>query len=104
MKKYGVEESWTLLFKVRSFSRGVDWPVGFRMNGELVMETGAASLVSYNPESKQVKDLGIKGSVREEEQFIDSLYLGRYVETLVLLDRVARAPEHMGTTDGSLIM
>ncbi|KAH7843575.1 hypothetical protein Vadar_018313 [Vaccinium darrowii] len=50
MKKRGVEDSWTLLFRVDASK--LDWPVGFRMNVEFVMEANQA-LVSYDPESKQ---------------------------------------------------
>ncbi|KAH7843338.1 hypothetical protein Vadar_015402 [Vaccinium darrowii] len=98
MKKYGVEDSWTLLFRVDTSD--MVWPVGFRMNGEFVMEANRA-LISYDPESKQVKDLGIHGY--DLLQCFDNFYVGKYVESLVLLDRRGRAvltPEHSGTTDG----
>ncbi|KAG5552405.1 hypothetical protein RHGRI_010472 [Rhododendron griersonianum] len=101
MEKYGVEESWTLLFRVDT-SSVLDWPVGFRMNGELAMETREASLVSYDPESKQVKDLGIRGCElvqNENARRTRSFYMGKYVESLILLEREASAPEHMGTSD-----
>lgn len=102
MKNYSVEESWSLLFRV-DHSRVLYWPVGFKVNGELVMETRAVSLVSYDPKNKQVKDLGIHGC-KIQYGAIDSFYLGKYVESLVLLDRGASAPVRMGSSDGSLLI
>ncbi|KAF7123910.1 hypothetical protein RHSIM_Rhsim12G0196600 [Rhododendron simsii] len=86
MKEYGVGESWTLLYRVQTGDT-LHGLVGFRMNGDLVMATDEGSFVTYDPESKQVKDLGIHGIEEPEGQSIDSVYLGRYMESLVLLDR-----------------
>lgn len=105
MKKYGVQESWTLLFRVET-SSVLDRPVGFRMNGELVMETREASLVSYDPESKQVKDLGIHGCELvqiENAWHTRSFYMGKYVESLILLEREVSTPKHMGTSGKYLV-
>ncbi|KAH7842819.1 hypothetical protein Vadar_009539 [Vaccinium darrowii] len=111
MKKYGMEESWALLFKVKTGSvwRGF---VGFRMNGEFVVctssrslvSTSSSSLVSYDHESKHVKDLGIPDSGIQKTMLVHSFHLENYVESLVLLEWGAYAPEHTGGTSyGSLM-
>lgn len=103
MKKYGMEESWALLFIVNT-SSALHELVGFRMNGEFVMGSSSRSLVSYDPESKQVKDLGIPDYEIQKGNFFGALHLEKYVESLVLLERGANAPEQMvGTSDGSLM-
>ncbi|KAE9453443.1 hypothetical protein C3L33_14618, partial [Rhododendron williamsianum] len=86
MKEYGVGQSWTLLYRVHTGDT-LHGLVGFRMNGDLVMATDEGSLVTYDPESEQVMDLGIHGIEEPEGQSIDSVNMGRYVESLVLLDR-----------------
>ncbi|KAG5523385.1 hypothetical protein RHGRI_035262 [Rhododendron griersonianum] len=86
MKEYGVGQSWTLLYRVHTGDT-LHGLVGFRMNGDLVMATDEGSLVTYDPESEQVMDLGIHGIEEQEGESIDSVYMGRYVESLVLLNR-----------------
>ncbi|KAG5523388.1 hypothetical protein RHGRI_035265 [Rhododendron griersonianum] len=67
MKEYGVGESWTLLYRVHT-GDALHGLVGFRMNRDLVMATDEGSLVTYDPESKQVKDVGIKNKENGAEE------------------------------------
>ena len=53
-------------------------PIGFRRNGDAVFVFSEGKLVSWNPESKEFKDLRMIG---DHNTFIDS-----YIESLVLLD------------------
>ena len=63
-------------------------PVGFRRNGEIVLENDRndevvllndrRGLISWNPNSQNVKNLEIDGSHKT--------FFGSYVENLVLLD------------------
>ena len=87
MKEYGIRESWTKLFSIDrdreqpSYRRSV-W---FRQNGGilLVQHLGSANsdegdLSYYDPESKEIKSLGIHGKTC-------SFYVDTYMESLVLI-------------------
>ena len=82
MKEYGVASSWTE-FPHQCPSLGMlqPCPVGFRRNGEVVLENAIRGLVSWNPDSQKIKNLKING-------FHNTL-VGSYVESLVLLDKAA---------------
>ena len=70
--------------KLPFFTTNVDFgevmprPIGFRRNGDAVFVFSEGKLVSWNPESKEFKDLRMIG---DHNTFIDS-----YIESLVLLD------------------
>ena len=87
MKEYGIVKSWTELFTV-DLSGYISRVFGFRENGHvLFMEQwrgndigDATELSSYDPESQQVKNLGIPG-------WKINFCTDNYVENLVLLDK-----------------
>ena len=80
MKEYGVASSWTK-FSHQCPSLGMlqPCPVGFRRNGEVVLLNYRRWLISWNPDSQNVKNLKINGSHKT--------FLSSYVESLVLLDK-----------------
>ncbi|XP_023873418.2 F-box/kelch-repeat protein At3g06240 [Quercus suber] len=79
MKEYGVASSWVKVHQNRTLP--IQRAVGFRRNGEVVLQMFGGSLVSWNPESQKNKDLGIIG--------FSFTFVGYYVESLVLLDKTA---------------
>ncbi|KAK9987345.1 hypothetical protein SO802_032296 [Lithocarpus litseifolius] len=80
MKEHGVASSWTPFFTADfDFGEAMIKPIGFRMNGDAVFVFGEGKLVSWNPESKEIKYLRMIG---DDGTFIDS-----YIESLVLLDK-----------------
>ena len=103
MKEYGVASSWTK-FSHQCPSLGMfqPCPVGFRRNGEVVLENDRndevvlednrisevvllndrRGLISWNPYSQNVKNLEINGSHKT--------FFGSYVESLVLLDKATK--------------
>ena len=87
MKEYGIVNSWTELFTV-DLSGYISRVFGFRENGNvLFMEQWEGNdigddteLSSYDPESQQVKNLGIPG-------WTINFCTDNYVENLVLFDK-----------------
>ena len=87
MKEYGIVKSWTELFTV-DLSGYISRVFGFRENGHVLFKeqwrgndiVDDTELSSYDPESQQVKKLGIPG--RTVHFCTDN-----YVENLVLLDK-----------------
>lgn len=77
MKRYGVLESWTRLYRINLVA-DMEKVVGFRNNGEVLFSTRSSELVSYAPNSGHMMDLGIHGSSR-------SFYVQNYMESLILL-------------------
>ncbi|XP_059665491.1 F-box protein CPR1-like [Cornus florida] len=78
MKEYGVASSWTKLCTVDI--GGICQVLGFRKTGEVLVEKRNGRLVSYDPETKEVVDTGIRGHR-------SSFHLYTYVESMVLLGR-----------------
>ena len=78
MEEYGVASSWTKVLKI---VKGLPRPIGFKRNGEVVLLSYDGELVSWVPWSTEFKHLKIIGY---EDTFVDC-----YVESLVLLDKVA---------------
>ena len=80
MKEYGVA-SLMIKFPHQCPSLGMLQPclVGFRRNGEVVLENAIIGLVSWNPNSQKIKNLKING--------FHNTFVGSYVESLVLLDK-----------------
>lgn len=83
MNEYGVEESWSKLF-TGYLNDGVSRVLGFRNGEEVAAENWVGELVSYQPGN--IKKMGICGGK-------ESLYLGTYAESLVLLDGGYPVPE-----------
>ncbi|RAL42899.1 unnamed protein product [Cuscuta campestris] len=77
MKEYGVVESWCRLRRIE-LVEGMRRIVGFRENSDILFSTNEGELVSYCPDTEVINKLGIYGSIR-------SLYVGKYLESLVLL-------------------
>ncbi|KAK9938469.1 hypothetical protein M0R45_015202 [Rubus argutus] len=84
MKEYGVTESWTELFTIRveGYPRNFVKPYFFKpfglRSGEIVLDVVGRGLLSVNPKSNQVKQIGLDGV--DCYNFVDS-----FVESLVLL-------------------
>ncbi|XP_062162112.1 F-box/kelch-repeat protein At3g06240-like [Alnus glutinosa] len=80
MKEYGRAESWTKQFDIKfecgAYAYG---PIGFRKNGEVLLEDQEGNLCSYERNSEQSWYLHIN-------DISDWLYFDSYVETLALLN------------------
>jgi F-box interacting protein len=86
MKEYGLVDSWVKLFTI-DIARGIGKVVGFRMNGHIILETRTKfnwELSSYDPESQQALQLGIKGRLHY-------FCVDTYKENLVLLNEANNA-------------
>lgn len=77
MKEYGVMKSWTKLYNIDSVG-GIEFVIGFRKNGEVLLASQRNELVTYNPETMLSKGMGISGEA-------SSFYINKYTESLVLL-------------------
>ncbi|KAK1420311.1 hypothetical protein QVD17_21809 [Tagetes erecta] len=78
----GVSKSFTKLFGGNVYTPEYAWVLGFRNNGEVIIEIiddGAGKLVVYEPSSEHINDLGIINMKW-------SLSVCSYKETLLLLD------------------
>ena len=86
MKEYGVVDSWTKQFTVHLNGGEIKWVLGLQKNGNILVEAKVeetsllCGLFSYDPKSKQVKNLGICG--RSYHFHVDN-----YMENLGLLDK-----------------
>ena len=78
MEEYGIASSWSKVIKIWE---GLPRPIGFKRNGEVVLLSYDGQLVLWVPWSTEFKHLEIIGY---EDTFVDC-----YVESLVLLDKVA---------------
>ncbi|KAL2496935.1 F-box/kelch-repeat protein [Forsythia ovata] len=77
MKEYGVMKSWTKLYDI-DLVGGMEKVIRFRNNGGVLLASQEHELVTYNPETRVNKAIGIHGSPR-------SFYIDNYMESLVLL-------------------
>ncbi|XP_059668804.1 F-box protein CPR1-like [Cornus florida] len=80
MEQFGVAESWRKQFTVE-IQEGIGAALGFRKNGEMILVKGNDEVVLYDPGSKAFNSLGIHSNR-------DSVFVGTYAESLVLLDGV----------------
>ncbi|KAM7497932.1 hypothetical protein LguiA_022346 [Lonicera macranthoides] len=82
MQEYGIAKSWTKQFTIDLNKGFLKAPFGIRGNGNALLatvnENGLGDLVSYDPKSKQMKNLGIRGQPYAFNK-------DTYVESLVLL-------------------
>lgn len=76
MKEYGVVDSWTRMYRVK-LKEGLQGVVGLR-NNDLLMCKDGSELVSYDPKSNVIKELGLSSTSR-------AFSLNNYQRTLVLL-------------------
>uniref|UniRef100_A0A2N9HSX7 F-box domain-containing protein n=1 Tax=Fagus sylvatica TaxID=28930 RepID=A0A2N9HSX7_FAGSY len=81
MKEYGVASSWTKVFTITDQDPDMPFAIGFRRNGEFVLQVESGQLISVDVGNQKMKDLGISS---DKNAFVDS-----YVESLVLLDKAA---------------
>ena len=83
MKEYGVASSWTK-FSHQCPILGMPYthPIGFRRNGEVILRNMGSELVSWNPDSQNIKNLEINGDIHT--------LCGSYVESLVLFDKATK--------------
>ncbi|KAL4600516.1 hypothetical protein ACB092_11G204300 [Castanea dentata] len=86
MKEYGVFDSWTKQSTVDLNGGEINWVLGLQKNGNILVEANVegpslcSELSSYDPKSKQVKNLGICGT-----PFY--FHVDNYIENLGLLDK-----------------
>uniref|UniRef100_M1DUU8 F-box family protein n=1 Tax=Solanum tuberosum TaxID=4113 RepID=M1DUU8_SOLTU len=76
-KLYKVLESWSGLYYMILVA-SMEKVIGFRNNGDVLFSTRRNDLVSYDPNSGQNTDLGIRG-------ISHSFYVQNYMESLILL-------------------
>lgn len=76
MKDYGVNESWSRLYRIDS--KGFQRVIGFWGRDEAVLAVHGCELVTYDPETKGTTRVAVFGNTR-------SFYLDDYKESLVLL-------------------
>jgi F-box interacting protein len=81
IKEYGVASSWTKVFTITDQDPDMPFAIGFRRNGEFVLQVESGQLISVDVGNQKMKDLGISS---DKNAFVDS-----YVESLVLLDKAA---------------
>ncbi|XP_059668933.1 F-box/kelch-repeat protein At3g06240-like [Cornus florida] len=84
MKQYGVVESWSKQFNVDLHGGALGGALGFRRNGKILLARRNGKVISYDPDNRGSKSLGICGGT-------DSIYVGTYAESLALLDGVNAA-------------
>jgi hypothetical protein len=61
MREYGVKESWTKQFVIGPLS-GIQFPLGFTMNDELLMVARDGQLVSYNSNAQEINSLQVRAT------------------------------------------
>ena len=72
MKEYSAVSSWTKVLTIADQSPGeiIPWAIGFRRNGQVVLELDEGQLVLQDLESQEMKDLRISSHMYT---FVDSL-------------------------------
>ncbi|KAM7503289.1 hypothetical protein LguiB_002193 [Lonicera macranthoides] len=82
MNEYGIAKSWSKQFTIDLNMGFLNGPFGFRENGDVLVatlhENGLGDLGSYDPKSKQIKNLGICGRAY-------AIPKDTYAESLVLV-------------------
>lgn len=90
MDKDGVEVSWTKKLTIKPL-QGLDFPLGFRRNGEFLCETGGGQMMSYHIDTQHIK---------EYQVFSDPpprcLQVIVYTESLVSVKRNSKRYGHDG--------
>ncbi|KAE8684281.1 Detected protein of unknown function [Hibiscus syriacus] len=87
MKEYGVVESWTKVLALHMFDQSGWFPrvLGFRNNGEALLQVGDGEMASLDLNRQLIEPHGVE--VGE-----GLLWVGSYVESLVLLDKAIDVP------------
>ncbi|CAI0375947.1 unnamed protein product [Linum tenue] len=80
MEEYGAAESWVRLLTLGMYGGRLPRALGFRGNGDMLFELAGGEIVSGDPESFEIKELGLWGEAGYS-------VVGSFMETLVLLDR-----------------
>ncbi|CAI0375944.1 unnamed protein product [Linum tenue] len=80
MEEYGAVKSWVRMLIIETYDGEVPRALGFRGNGEVLFEIAGGEIVSGDPESFEVSELGLWGVAGYS-------FVGSFVETLDLLDR-----------------
>ena len=76
-----IASSWTKVFTITDQDPDMPFAIGFRRNGEFVLQVESGQLISVDVGNQKMKDLGISS---DKNAFVDS-----YVESLVFLDKAA---------------
>ncbi|CAI0439046.1 unnamed protein product [Linum tenue] len=82
MEEYGNADSWVRLLTIGMYDGGLPRALGFRGNGEILFELAGGEIVSGDPESFEVTELGLWGEAGYS-------FVGSFTETLDLLDRTS---------------
>jgi F-box interacting protein len=96
MKEYGVVDSWTKLFTV-DLNGEIRKVLGLRKNGHMLVEANVANqrhdweVSSYDPESQQVENFGIRGRAYD-------FHVDNHMESLVMLDKPNDAVSRRGVS------
>ncbi|KAH7835781.1 hypothetical protein Vadar_029826 [Vaccinium darrowii] len=83
MKEYGVVDSWYKYVKI-DLTGGISGVIGIRKNGHILLEGTTPQpweLFSYYPQNKEIKELGINGT-------IGHFHVDTYEENLILLNKI----------------
>ncbi|XP_058187808.1 F-box/kelch-repeat protein At3g17530-like [Rhododendron vialii] len=91
MNEEDVEVSWTKKFTIGPF-KGLDWALGFRQNGEFLLERGYGQMMSYNLNTRERKEYEVHDQVQGHPP-PPNLQVLPYTESLV---SVKRHNEHDG--------
>ncbi|XP_058187806.1 F-box/kelch-repeat protein At3g23880-like [Rhododendron vialii] len=93
MNKEDVEVSWTKKFTVGPFER-FDWALGFRQNGEFLLESGYGQVMSYNLNSQERKEYEVHDQVHGHPP-PPNLQVLPYIESLVSIKRYNEHDGHI---------
>ncbi|XP_050378855.1 F-box/kelch-repeat protein At3g23880-like [Argentina anserina] len=86
MKEYGVVESWRKLFDIDIGQQGVGRVITFRNNGELLLISERNELLSYEPYTRETRDLHFKVRPSDGTSYnTGSYFVDTHMESLVLL-------------------
>ena len=69
MHEYGVEESWNKQFVIGPLL-GIQFPLGFAKNDELLLVDSSRQLVSYNSNAQEIKSLQVRGLLQAPQAIV----------------------------------
>ncbi|XP_058185598.1 F-box protein At3g07870-like [Rhododendron vialii] len=90
MNEEDIEVSWTKKFTIGPF-QGIDWALGFRQNGEFLVESGYGQMMSYNLNTSERKEYQVHDQVEDHEHDLPPppyVQVLPYTETLVSVKRL----------------